>query len=101
VFEGTGIASLIDGDLRRSRREQILTYELYPLAARRDEFRIVTQSWMRASRHALERHFAPGTARALDILLDPDLQSAAQTREAIIRLIGPSDDQGGPREQNR
>ena len=104
------IVSLIHGDLQRSRREQVLTYELYTLDARRAEFRTITQSWMQASRHALERHFAPGTARALDayiegaalhIALDPDPQSAAQTREAITRLIGPSDDQGGPREEDR
>jgi hypothetical protein len=59
---------------------------------------------------ALERHFAPGTARAHDahiegaalhIALDPDTQSAEQTREAITRLIGPSDDQGGPRKEDR
>jgi DNA-binding transcriptional regulator YbjK len=102
--------SLIHGDLRRSRREQVLTYELYTLDARRAEFQTITQSWMQVSRHALERHFAPGTARALDayiegaallIALDPDPQSAAQTREAITRLMGPSDDQGGPREEDR
>jgi DNA-binding transcriptional regulator YbjK len=58
----------------------------------------------------LERHFAPGAARALDayfkgaalhITLDPDPQSAAQTHEAIIRLIGPPGDQSGPREDDR
>lgn len=110
VSERTGIVSLIRGDLQRSRREQVLTYELYTLDARRAEFRTITQNWMQASRHALERHFAPGTARALDaylegavlhIALDPDPQSAAQTREAITRLFGPSDDQGGPRKQDR
>jgi DNA-binding transcriptional regulator YbjK len=110
VSERTGIVSFIDADLQRSRREQILIDELYPLAARRDEFRIITQSWMRASRHALERPVAPGTERALDahvedaaldISLDPDPQPAAQTREAITGFIGPSGDQGGPREENR
>jgi TetR/AcrR family transcriptional regulator, regulator of biofilm formation and stress response len=102
--------SLIHGDLQLSPREQVLTYELYTLAARRGEFRTTSQSWMQASRRALQRHFAPDTARALDayiegvalhIALNPDPQSATQTREAITRLIAPADDQGGPREQDR
>jgi DNA-binding transcriptional regulator YbjK len=104
------IVSLIRGDLPRSPREQVLTYELYTLAACRGEFRTVTQSWMQASRRALQRHFAADTARAWDvyiegaalrIALNPDPQSATQTREAITRLIAPSDDQGRPREQDR
>jgi hypothetical protein len=59
---------------------------------------------------APERPFAPGTAPAVDAYiegvalhpaLDPDPQSAGQTGEAINRLIGPSGDQGGPREEDR
>jgi hypothetical protein len=45
-------------------------------------------------------HPRPADA-ALDIALDPDTQPAEQTREAITRLFGPSDDQGGPREEDR
>jgi hypothetical protein len=57
-----------------------------------------------------DRHFAPGTARARDasiegsalhITLDPDPQSAAQTHEAITRLIDPPGDQGGSRKDDR
>jgi hypothetical protein len=38
---------------------------------------------------------------AFRIALDPDPQTAARTREAITRLIVPSSDQGGPREEDR
>ncbi len=80
----------------------------HPRAA--DAARLRSYDFVLEDNAALERHFAPGTARALGayiegaalhIALVPDPQSAAQTREAITRLIGPSDDQGGPREQDR
>jgi hypothetical protein len=57
-----------------------------------------------------ERHVAPATARARDIYMegsplniavDHDPQSAAQTREAITRIIDPSCNQVGPREEDR
>ncbi|WP_226872465.1 TetR/AcrR family transcriptional regulator [Microbispora sitophila] len=89
------IVALIHGDLQRSRREHVLTYELYTLAARRAAFRSITHRWMRESRRALERHFAPDTARALDayvegaalhIALHPDPQPPALTRAAVARL---------------
>jgi hypothetical protein len=75
-----------------------------------DAARLASYDFVLEDDTALERHRAPGTARALDayikgaalhIALDPDTQSAVQTREAITRLIGPSDDQGGPREEDR
>jgi hypothetical protein len=58
----------------------------------------------------LQRRLVPGTARALDayidgpallIALDPRPQCTAHTREAITRLIDPSVDQVGPREEDR
>lgn len=58
----------------------------------------------------LEPYFAPDTDRELDayvegaaflIALDPDPESAAQTREAITLIIDPSCNQVGPREMNR
>jgi hypothetical protein len=104
------IVSRIHSDRQRSPREQVLTYELYTLAVRRGELGTTSQGWMQSSRRALPRHFAPDTARALDasiegaaldIALNPDPQSATQTRDAITRPIAPSDDQGGAREQDR
>jgi DNA-binding transcriptional regulator YbjK len=74
-------------------------YELYTLAARRPEFRTITEGWMQASRRALERHFTPDTARALDayiegaalhIALDNTPPTPDQTRSAIRRLTRDS-----------
>lgn len=65
-----GIVELIHEDLQRSSREHVLTYELYTLAARRSEFRSITEDWMRASRTALERHFSPEVARTLDAYIE-------------------------------
>ena len=89
------IVDLIHVDLQRSNREQVLTYELYTLAARHARFRVITDQWMRASRTALGRHFSPDTARILDayvegaamhIALDTDPQDRALTRAALDSL---------------
>ncbi|MFM9370561.1 TetR/AcrR family transcriptional regulator [Streptomyces sp. Da 82-17] len=77
------------------RRDLVLTQELYTLAARRPEYRELTQAWMRRSRERLERHFDPDTARQLDALiegltlhraLDPAPHDRALTREAVRRI---------------
>lgn len=52
------------------RRDLIISQELYTLAARRPEYQELTQAWMRRSRHILERHFDPDTARQLDALIE-------------------------------
>lgn len=89
------VVDLIHGDLQRDRREQALTYELYTLAARRSEFRTITQNWMRASRAALEHHFSAPTARAIDayiegaalhIALDPEPQTREFTKSVVAAL---------------
>lgn len=89
------IVDLIHVDLQRSNREQVLTYELYTLAARRARFRVITDQWMRASRAALGRHFPPDTARILDayiegaamhVALDSEPQDRALTRAALAGL---------------
>jgi DNA-binding transcriptional regulator YbjK len=49
---------------------QVLSQELYTLAARRPAYRELTQEWMRRSRVHLERHFDPATARQLDALIE-------------------------------
>ncbi|MEV0319842.1 TetR/AcrR family transcriptional regulator [Streptomyces sp. NPDC050658] len=77
------------------RRDLILTQELYTLAARRPEYRELTQAWMERSRRLLEQHFDAGTARQLDALieglalhraLDGSPHDRALTREAVDRL---------------
>jgi TetR/AcrR family transcriptional regulator, regulator of biofilm formation and stress response len=52
------------------QRDLVVAIELYGLAARRAEFRVITQNWMAASRGALERYFAPEQAPAIDALIE-------------------------------
>lgn len=90
------LVDLIHHDLQRSNREHVLTYELYTLAARRSEFRAITNRWMLASRAALSRHF-PATATriidayiegaALHIALDTDPQDRSLTQRALHALL--------------
>jgi DNA-binding transcriptional regulator YbjK len=93
------IVNLIHADLQRSRHEQVITYELYTLAARKPQFRTITHNWMHASRRALQHHFPADTTRLIDayiegaalhIALDPDPQSPAVTRTAVRRLVARS-----------
>ncbi|KMO33342.1 TetR family transcriptional regulator [Methylobacterium tarhaniae] len=51
-------------------RNLLLSYELYAYAARVPALRRVMQGWMGRSRAALEQHFAPETARALDAMIE-------------------------------
>jgi DNA-binding transcriptional regulator YbjK len=89
------IVDLIHVDLQRSNREQVVTYELYTLAARQARFRSITNKWMRASRTALSRHFPTDTVQMLDayiegaalhIALDTEPQDRTHTRAALHRL---------------
>ncbi|MFE6281056.1 TetR/AcrR family transcriptional regulator [Streptomyces sp. NPDC057877] len=80
------------------RRDLVLAQELYTLAARHPEYRLLSQEWMHRSRHLLERHFDPDTARQLDALiegltlhraLDPAPHTRDLTREAVTRVSTP------------
>ncbi|MBG6059149.1 DNA-binding transcriptional regulator YbjK [Cryobacterium sp. MP_M5] len=64
------VVDLIMHDVLGTDRELVLTHELYTLAARRPEYRSITESWMSRSRAALEQHFDPDTARILDALVE-------------------------------
>lgn len=90
VVEGI-VADIPEGDLD----EQVVTYELYTLAARECAFRDITERWMARSREALEAHFDPLTARLLDALieglavhrtLDRDPVDVADMVEGIRRI---------------
>ncbi|MHA6523334.1 TetR/AcrR family transcriptional regulator [Tessaracoccus sp. G1721] len=89
------IVDLVHVELQQSHRNLVLTYELYTLAARRSEFRAITERWMRASRAALERHFPAPVARTIDayiegsalhIALATDPQDRDLTRVALHAL---------------
>lgn len=90
------VVGLITGDLLGARRNILLTYELYALAARRPDLRRVTDAWMARSRAALERHFDPATAVMLDALIEGlsihralalTPMSHQTVREAVNRIV--------------
>lgn len=89
------VTDLIHALSEGPRRDLVLTQELYTLAARRPEYRRITQDWMRRSRALLEQHFDADTARQLDALiegltlhraLDPAPHDRALTRRAVARV---------------
>ncbi|AUS77736.1 TetR family transcriptional regulator [Actinoalloteichus sp. AHMU CJ021] len=93
------IADIIHHHIFDTARNLVLTHELYTLAARKPAFRSITHDWMRRTRHALERHFDPDTARQLDSLIEGlTIQHAlgteplerAFTVDAIERISGGS-----------
>jgi TetR/AcrR family transcriptional regulator, regulator of biofilm formation and stress response len=78
-----GIAAAYDADTAKhaisdaithvvlgTRRDLVLTHELYTLAARDPAFRDITNAWMARSRRTLEQYFDPTTARILDALVE-------------------------------
>lgn len=82
---------------RAGGRDQVLTYELYTLAARDARYRAITTAWMARSRSELERHFEPTVTRELDALieglslhraLDDDPFDRALTEAAVRKVVG-------------
>ena len=64
------VTRLIVGNVDATHRDWITTYELYLVALRDPGLREVTEQWMRTSRAVLERYVDPGTARAVDALIE-------------------------------
>jgi len=64
------VADLIHGDAAADGRDWAVAYELYLAALRDPALRIVTDTWMSASRAVLERFVDPTTARGLDALIE-------------------------------
>ena len=91
------VTALVAHDVFADTRDLTVTLELYTLAARRPEFRAITQHWMERSRAALQRHFDPATARQVDALVEGlTIHRALATSaddprlatEAIRRIVG-------------
>ncbi|BAK33861.1 TetR family transcriptional regulator [Microlunatus phosphovorus NM-1] len=87
--------TIVDDTPASGSDEQVVTYELYTLAARDASFRDITERWMDRTRGVLEKHFDPLTARLLDALLeglavhrtlDRDPVTTAQMIEGIRRI---------------
>ncbi len=92
------VVDLITSDVLVDPRELVLTHELYTLAARDPGYRELTHAWMARSRHALERHFDPATARLLDALvegltihraLDTEAHDPDEVRRAVDLVTRP------------
>ncbi|WP_230482700.1 TetR/AcrR family transcriptional regulator [Sphingomonas sp. Leaf21] len=101
------IVDIIAGSVWAKPRTLLLSYELYAYAARHPSVSSVMQGWMNASRAALERHFDPLTARALDALvegigihnsIDPHPLDRAAIADIVHRI---SNDDDGPRATGR
>ncbi|MFT0846805.1 TetR family transcriptional regulator [Actinomycetaceae bacterium L2_0104] len=90
------VVAIVLEDVFGDQRDLVLTHELYTLSARRSSFREITASWMSRSRAALERHFDPETAWALDALiegltihraLDSEDRDTSEVTRAIRRMV--------------
>ncbi|MFT2694207.1 TetR/AcrR family transcriptional regulator [Clavibacter zhangzhiyongii] len=101
------VVDVILHDALGTPRDLVLTHELYTLAARRPEYRTITQTWMARSRATLEEHVDPTTARMLDALveglsihraLDPEPPDAAFVHDAVERVLRS---RPAPRERGR
>ncbi|MFC7849448.1 TetR/AcrR family transcriptional regulator [Arthrobacter sp. NPDC057388] len=90
------VVGLITGGMLGERRNILLTYELYALAARSPDLRRVTDTWMARSRAALARHFDAETTIMLDALIEGlsihralalNPMSADTVRDAVNRIV--------------
>ncbi|QNE50912.1 TetR family transcriptional regulator [Klebsiella michiganensis] len=64
------VVDIIDRKIWGSPRTLTLSFELYTFVSRNPQLKALTQSWMKQSRMALEQHFTPPTARAIDALIE-------------------------------
>jgi len=64
------VVQLACGGFWQTQRNMTLVFELYAYMARRSELRQLVAKWIDSSHRALERHFDPRTARALDTMLE-------------------------------
>lgn len=88
----SAVVAIITDDVFATRRDVVLTQELYTIAARDPSFRTLTDDWMRRSRRALERHFDPETARLLDALIEGlsmhrALDTAPHDRSVAVQAV--------------
>lgn len=95
---GDAVVGLIAGPTLNDPETMLASLELYALAARRPEFRAITDAWMARSREALHRHFDPETAFMLDALIEGttlhralslDPMPVSTVRAAVERIVRP------------
>lgn len=66
----TAVVDIIDQNIWGSPQTLTLSFELYSFVSRNPHLQSLPQRWMEQSRLALERHFTPSTARAVDALIE-------------------------------
>lgn len=66
----TAVVDIIDHNIWGSPQTLTLSFELYSFVSRNPHLQSLPQRWMQQSRLALEQHFTPSTARALDALIE-------------------------------
>lgn len=66
----TAVVDIIHQNIWGSPQTLTLSFELYAFVSRNAHLRSLPQRWMEQSRLALEQHFTPTTARALDALIE-------------------------------
>lgn len=90
------IAGVIMSGIRDDTGDLVLNHELYTIAARRPEFRDITERWIQRSRTALERHLPPDLARDVDAYIEgltlhgalaPNHPSMSQVVHSLQRVI--------------
>ncbi|WP_409308778.1 TetR/AcrR family transcriptional regulator [Pectobacterium sp. B1J-3] len=64
------VVDLICGDIWATPRHLTLSFELYALASRKEEYRLILQEWMTRSRESLHLHFSIATACSLDAMIE-------------------------------
>ncbi|WP_235830754.1 TetR/AcrR family transcriptional regulator [Arthrobacter cheniae] len=95
---GEAVVGLITGTALNAPDTMLASLELYALAARRPQFRTITDAWMARSRDALHAHFDPETALMLDALIEGTTLHRALSlnpmkigtvRTAVERIVRP------------
>lgn len=66
----TAVVDIIEKKIWGSPRTLTLSFELYAFVLRNPELKRLPRKWMNQSRQALEQHFTPATARAIDALVE-------------------------------
>ncbi|MBN3262288.1 TetR/AcrR family transcriptional regulator [Pectobacterium brasiliense] len=86
------VVDLICGDIWATPRHLTLSFELYALASRKEEYRLILQEWMTRSRRSLHLHFSIATACSLDAVIEGYtihnyLNNEAVSREDILNTV--------------
>lgn len=66
----SAVVNIIDQKVWASYGNLSLSFELYTFVTRHPQLKHLPQSWMAQSRAALEQHFTPATARAVDAFIE-------------------------------